>query len=457
MTPVPPESCRVLEIGCSQGGNLIPMALTLPGSTFVGIDLAAQPLLKGRARIEALQLTNIRLEERDILDIDSGFGQFDYIIAHGFYSWVPPQAQDKLLAVCAANLSPQGVAFISYNAYPGSYVRKMLREEILFFTQGQGHPGDRVRLGKEFLQQIAGSKLESDPLQALFDDEVQDFISKDDGVICHDELTASYHPAYFSGFIEHAGHYQMQFLDEAQPVEIREAEVSAETAAMLRTLSRGERIAFEQFLDFAVCERFRRTLLCHRGVSLRRDLGPEQLESLLFSSGARLLPQNVADQPPGTQVFLSPDGQAKAATNDPNSIAILRHLGEIWPRAEKFAEMPNQGPDLAPTLYKLYLESMVELRTHQTAAAGTVSGRPVASPLARIEAESGEFVTTLLHRHVRLADARARRLLTLLDGTRDYDALTTQMAAEVGAAEDQIAASVRNSLWHMKQNALLLK
>lgn len=44
LRPAPVEQCRVLELGCAGGGNLIPMALTLPESTFVGIDLSARQI-----------------------------------------------------------------------------------------------------------------------------------------------------------------------------------------------------------------------------------------------------------------------------------------------------------------------------------------------------------------------------------------------------------------------------
>ena len=37
MKPQPIDDCRVLELGCASGGNLIPMAACLPGSKFVGI------------------------------------------------------------------------------------------------------------------------------------------------------------------------------------------------------------------------------------------------------------------------------------------------------------------------------------------------------------------------------------------------------------------------------------
>ena len=40
--------CRVLELGCGDGGNLVPMALALPGARFVGIDAAPGAIARGR-------------------------------------------------------------------------------------------------------------------------------------------------------------------------------------------------------------------------------------------------------------------------------------------------------------------------------------------------------------------------------------------------------------------------
>src|SRR5690348_18083107 len=36
----PATGCRVLELGCGDGSNLIPLAFYLPDSTCVGVDLA---------------------------------------------------------------------------------------------------------------------------------------------------------------------------------------------------------------------------------------------------------------------------------------------------------------------------------------------------------------------------------------------------------------------------------
>ena len=63
-----PAQCRVLEIGCGEGGNLIPMALTLPGSEFTGIDRAEQAVAQGRSVTAALGLSNVTLRHLDLME-----------------------------------------------------------------------------------------------------------------------------------------------------------------------------------------------------------------------------------------------------------------------------------------------------------------------------------------------------------------------------------------------------
>ena len=44
MRPPNVAQCRVLELGCNDGANLIPMAMSLPSAEFVGCDLSARAL-----------------------------------------------------------------------------------------------------------------------------------------------------------------------------------------------------------------------------------------------------------------------------------------------------------------------------------------------------------------------------------------------------------------------------
>jgi hypothetical protein len=106
MSPAPVTHCRVLELGAAGGGNLIPMADAPAGSQFVGLDYSARQIEWGRAAVDALGLKNLSLRHMNILDMTPEFGQFDYIIAHGIYSWVPTEVRDRLLAVCNQNLAP---------------------------------------------------------------------------------------------------------------------------------------------------------------------------------------------------------------------------------------------------------------------------------------------------------------------------------------------------------------
>lgn len=91
--------CRVLELGCAGGGNLLPMAVRYPDATFVGIDLSARQVELGRKAIQTLGLTNLDLRAASITDVTADWGTFDYILCHGVYSWVPDAVQDKILDI----------------------------------------------------------------------------------------------------------------------------------------------------------------------------------------------------------------------------------------------------------------------------------------------------------------------------------------------------------------------
>ena len=55
------KNARVLEIGCSFGGNIIPFALENPKAEVIGIDLSSVQIEEGNRIIENLGLENIRL------------------------------------------------------------------------------------------------------------------------------------------------------------------------------------------------------------------------------------------------------------------------------------------------------------------------------------------------------------------------------------------------------------
>src|SRR5438876_12454731 len=131
------------------------MALGLPESYFVGVDLARTPIAEGKAVISELGLPHVELRALDLRALPDDLEQSDYIVAHGLYSWVAPEVQEHILATCAERLAPQGVAYVSYNAYPGCHIREMVREMMLFHIRDVEDPEERLRQALDFVQLLA--------------------------------------------------------------------------------------------------------------------------------------------------------------------------------------------------------------------------------------------------------------------------------------------------------------
>jgi len=172
MEPPAIRCCRVLDIGCGEGSNIIPMAVSLPQAELVGIDLADKPIRQAQALMDQAGLANVTVRAMDLADVAPDFGQFDYIIAHGFYSWVPASIQAKLLKVRQDHLTPNGIAFISYNTYPAAHFRRASRDAMLFHLNTTGQPSRRVQEAKSFLGLMLESIEGNDTWKAVVRDEL---------------------------------------------------------------------------------------------------------------------------------------------------------------------------------------------------------------------------------------------------------------------------------------------
>jgi methyltransferase-like protein/protein-L-isoaspartate O-methyltransferase len=438
MNPVPVEHCRVLEVACGNGSNLIPMAYGLPGSQFVGIDLAAKPVEFAEVRVRRLGLENIRIAQMDLMEIGPDFGEFDYIVAHGVYAWVPKVVQEKILTICRDNLSPHGVAFVSYNTNPAGHVREVFREMMQFHKGRTSEAANPVKTGLGFLETILNATDSQSPWKALFHDELKLMCDRDEKVVYHDDLAESFRPVSFGDFAERAQGCGLQFLSEAHLNDALEPNLSVEALEALSELAAGDLIAYQQYLDFARYRRFRQTLLCHAELRLQREEVASRVRKLLVASPMRAAPA----EPDGAVEFSNTRGPGTITTNNPVIVAALRQLEKIWPRAERFEELINMLPavpeaeqteaakGLAQAMLKLAARALADLRTNEPALAAGVSEKPTASVLARLMAEEGGLVTTLLHTHLNIEDAQGRRFLQLLDGARDRQALTEAIAAQ---------------------------
>jgi SAM-dependent methyltransferase len=446
LQPPPLERCRVLELGCGDGGNLVPMALALPGARFLGVDAAEGAIARGRALIDTLELSNVELEARPIEELEPLPASFDYVIAHGLYSWVAPPVRDRLLALCREGLSEHGVAYVSYNALPGGRLREALRDMLVFHATAFEQPGERVEQGRALLRFLLEGWSERQEFGAVMRGQAERLLERSDETLFHDELAVVNESVYFHQFAEHAGRHRLQYLAEADFFEMQIGTLPEQVSAEL--LGVEDPLRREQYLDFLKGRMFRQTLLCREELVIDRSPRPAVVERMAVSSPVAPHRAPGAD---GRTTFEGPSGST-LSTDHPLVTRALERLGRSWPAALWVRELipaRTSGADreaLCDALLRCYAGNLVQLHVHPPELAASAGELPEASPLARHQARSGGLVTNLRHTTVRIEDDLGRRLVSLLDGRHDRAMLTTELRAWLEQADQEVPADLEDGL-----------
>lgn len=456
LDPGPIETCRVLEVACGDAANLLPMAVTLPQATFHGFDMASSSIERGRAFARELGLANLTLDHLDINEAPARMGEFDYVIAHGFYSWVPQSARDQLMAICRASLAPQGIAFISYNTFPGGHIRRMIREMMLFHVDRAPDPETKTNQARALLHFLSKFSAGDDEYRLILKKELERVLKYRAAHLYHDDLAPIFDCFYVHEFVAHAAAYDLQFLADMNSTFFDVAGLDAETARSLSGLEANP-VILEQYLDFARCRRFRQTLLCHAGLPVFRQPDPGRLENLVMSTAASAVLSDADIRSEEEVVFRGPQN-ASLKTANPMMKAALAALSSAWPERLSLTEMREQAaarlelpPDSVPaellaqgcmTAFSLRILDLHARKPRLTSRPGE---RPRTSPLIRLQAGRGDVVTSLLHQAVKV-EGQGERLLSLLDGRRTRAELAAELDASLADIDEALAKLARLAL-----------
>ena len=466
MRPAPITDCRVLEIGCAAGSNLMPMARDLPGSTLVGFDLSATQIVDARGIAEEAGIGNVRFEHADILDVDDSWGRFDYIVCHGIYSWVPLDVREKILAICNTNLAANGVALVSYNVYPGWHSRGMIRDMMLYHVSGNEDPQEQVAQARAMLDFLLLNCPQDSAYATVLGNEMGEIKNVPDAQLFHEYLERINQPFYFHEFAAQSQAAGLQYLGDVQFSRMLGKFLPQNAQDALTGLPI---IQHEQYMDFLHNHAFRRTLLCHDNVALDRNLRADIMREFQFGMAIPLRSDQIdlgSDDPVSFKL-----GGQKISSVEPVVKAAIKQLASQWPDTMSFSDLhaaavkalpagnrPRHSrkrssdkdmsasasvseQTLASSLMTFLGAGLVHAWVHPPKPLSSIGEKPLASSLARAQARRGKIISNFRHEQVMLDDTE-RHLIGLLDGEHNRQALIDNLRSAFSGGSMVIKSNI---------------
>jgi hypothetical protein len=445
----PFSHCRVLEVACSEGVNIANMAVSAPGSQFVGVDLAQSAIERGAAMVAAAGLKNVELKIADIRDAAALEGEFDYIIAHGVYSWVSAEVRHALMTTIGKRLSRNGLAFLSYNVFPGCRVRETIRDYLTHVLRDVEDSQLRMEGAKAALEYQISGWAEDDPFQQALIAAARDNLRRPIEVLFHDEMGEVWEPQFLSDVVAAARAQGLDYLADAHPSALNDGMFPSIRFDAARPRTGGDWARFEQLLDFTDMRPFRWSLFCNAGDAIERIATPDRVIGLYASASLAPAPG------PGKKAFAyRGKNGVEFETDDPDLGGLFGRLSQ---EQAVLLDEYAAAPGVVEALLRLYVNSAVTLSTEPPAYTLTPGDKPLASPLARAQAGRSEAVLAALHhKPVRMEDPFWNVFLQQLDGTKTHEDLAQFVVEATGKPIDEARRLVPAALNEVAGNRLLM-
>lgn len=384
----PSAPYRVLELGCADGANLLPMAWFRRHAQFVGVDGARTQIELATARAAALGLSNLAYVHATFETAGAQLdGQFDFILVHGVFSWIPLAVRDALLELCARRLRPGGLFYLNYNAKPGWNVRGMVRDFVLAQTAAvSGGLRARAEAARAVCQRLVSEMGgEEHAYRRLLIGELRLVCDGDLSYVAHEYLAPD-NFAYWRSELDAlvAGHGFAV---------VAEADFDQPWARMDETFVgwlRGEGIvgrSIEDTVDLLLYRQLCSPILTTAPL-VRREADAAELSRLTVASPLAPTTGPVDVLP---VVFDHPSG-AEVTVGDAEVRDALLRLGPLWPRGLRVGEAFGRVDAVVDDLRLLQRNGLAALRLVEPPEPG-----PEVQALHRLEAEHGGYRTTAYH------------------------------------------------------------
>ena len=418
---------RVLEIGCATGGNLLPLAAQLPGARFLGVDLSAVQIAAGEARRKLYGLANVELRADSFEALGPADGEFDYIICHGVYAWIPEGLRDPLMRVIRERLAPEGVAMVSFNVLPGWRVHQVIRDAMLLHAGAVADPNQRAEQARELFGLMAEQSDELFSYGKIWRHEAVRLIAGGDSYIAHEIFEENNVPETFAGFTARAARFDLDYLGESTVAAGSLSDLPPAGGESVLRFSGGDRLKRETYIDIFSGRTFRESLLMRGGRAQAISAEPQGLEALHFIPALDLEFGASAESPNAFAFTLK---QAKLPVEAALEPAIHRFMAR-QPASSQLADFePFADPAARPALRRLLIAAidlgMIAISSLPILCASQIPERAKLWPLAALDAVDSPITTTL--RHAPFQFAQLQRLVgPLLDGTRRREQIVAEL------------------------------
>ncbi|HJL14398.1 MAG TPA: class I SAM-dependent methyltransferase [Sandaracinaceae bacterium LLY-WYZ-13_1] len=434
---------RMLELGCADGSHLLPIAAAHPDCEIVGVERGSTAAGVAVAAAERLGLENLRILNRDLRELPDDLGTFDYVVAHGLYSWVPPDVRERVLEICATHLSERGVAYVSYNAEPGGGFRVDVRQTLLAAAPPEDPPRQRLAAARRALDALAELVAEPSTGYAHALAELVAMLrGQPDSALLHDYLASTNEAFSLSAFVGAAARHGLSFVGDQSSLHAG----GVQRIHLKKTLEDGEQPTgvVEAFTDLLRYRGFRRTVLARRAPPEAPPTPRAFLDGLHLATSLRPRTETPSLEEGIAEELVTPEGvtvtQERALAK-----AVLLVLAAVWPETRPWPEVVDEASSLlerhglgggAPSPAAVELLAADVTFLHQINAVDVSLGprvlpapdpvRPSVRALTRDEVQRHSWMSTATHEHLEL-DPFDRALVPLLDGSRDPPAVTAAM------------------------------
>ena len=132
-------SFTYLELGCGFGTSAIVHAGAFPDAQFHACDFNAGHIDAARRHAAAMGIHNIQFYEVAFADVLAlQLPDFDFIAAHGVYSWVSADTRQQVRKILATKANRGALIYLSYNCLPGWCSEAPLRKLMLEMARSFG-------------------------------------------------------------------------------------------------------------------------------------------------------------------------------------------------------------------------------------------------------------------------------------------------------------------------------